>query len=103
MRANKRPGKLRGILDAISRETITIVPGKAYIKGRDNQARQQGNTLEIVQVGYVYIFKVSTLLRAEDIQAERTRIIKELEEGCLCLDGRTQLISVKPHYKAMVK
>ena len=100
MKANKRRGRLRVIF---SRETITIVPGKAYIKGRDNQARRQGNTLEIVQVGYVYIFKVSTLLRAEDMQAERARIIKELEEGCLLLDNRTQLISVKPHYKAMVK
>lgn len=64
-----------------------------------NQA--SGRSLEVIQTGYTYIFKMVNILRPEDMQKEEDRIRAGLAEGVLILDARVSLVDVKPHLEAI--
>lgn len=74
----------------------SVGTGAGYVNmGDDGQ-------LEVIQTGYTYIFQMSNLIRREDREEEEQRIKKALAAGVLVLDGRAQLVDVKPRLKTVV-
>lgn len=59
--------------------------------------------LKIKKAGYLYIFQVTNLIRVEEQEKIREKIKEQMNEGCVLIDGRAQLISVKPCYKSLGK
>lgn len=69
---------------------------------RAKYMNQEGSgSLEVVQTGYTYIFKMANILRPEDMQKEEDRIRAGLAAGVLILDARVSLVDVKPRLEAM--
>ena len=63
--------------------------------------QEGGGNLEVAQTGYTYIFKMTNILRPEDMQKEEDRIRAGLAAGVLILDARVSLVDVKPHLEVM--
>lgn len=74
----------------------SVGTGAGYVNMGDS------GQLEVIQTGYTYIFQASNLMRREDREEEEQRIKKALAAGVLVLDGRAQLVDVKPRLKTVV-
>ena len=100
-RLEKRRG-LRRVSDILTpNEMRFALLGWEGMKTRVEYINQaSGGSLEVIQTGYTYIFKMANILRPEDMQKEEDRIRAGLAEGVLILDAKVSLVDVKPHLEA---
>ena len=61
------------------------------------------NRVVIKQVGYTYIFQISTMIHPEEQERMRQEIIKQMKEGIVFLNAAVKLISVEPRLETFVE
>lgn len=61
------------------------------------------NKVVIKQVGYTYIFQISTMISPKEQERIREEIIQQMKEGIVFLLPAVKLISVEPHLETFIE
>ena len=62
----------------------------------------RGKKITIKRVGSIYVFKVNTLMRKEELHELQKTIMQQLNEGCVVLPAYVELLDVEPNLETFV-